>query len=387
MKLGSWWAHGVAGIVLGVGLGWPSGGCTSEQAFACGADAQCGDGTCLEGYCAFPDSECDSGQRYGALAGSLSGTCAPAPGGTDSTATGSGTTSAGTQGTTSVGSTDPTLTGGATSTSTTDAATSMVDPSDGTGTTDPTTSAGGSTGGSPTSGGTTGPVPIERVDEGLVAYYRPDDIDSGTTVPDISGVDPALDMMLQGGGFSWVDGGLQTTGEGIVIASGSAAKIRNACQASDELTVEVWVTPDNGTQFGPARIVTYSQDTLERNFTLGQGNFDGAAGWAGRARTTVTNASGVPEVFYDGSVATELSHVVFTRSSGGTSTLFLDGLEIQQLAVGGDFSVWSDSASHQFAWGNEITLDRDWAGTFHLVAVYGRALSDQEVAQNFAAGL
>jgi hypothetical protein len=36
--------------------------------------------------------------------------------------------------------------------------------------------------------------------------------------------------------------------------------------------------------------------------------------------------------------------------------------------------------------GNATSLDAAWLGTYHLVAVYARALTAQEVAQNFAAG-
>src|SRR5580704_2227776 len=44
-------------------------------AFACTDNSQCGAGTCTAGYCAFADSSCASGERYGALSGPLSNTC------------------------------------------------------------------------------------------------------------------------------------------------------------------------------------------------------------------------------------------------------------------------------------------------------------------------
>ncbi len=51
--------------------------CSNADAFVCIADGQCGvDGACeASGYCSFPDPDCTSGRRYGALAGSLSGAC------------------------------------------------------------------------------------------------------------------------------------------------------------------------------------------------------------------------------------------------------------------------------------------------------------------------
>ena len=40
-----------------------------------------------------------------------------------------------------------------------------------------------------------------------------------------------------------------------------------------------------------------------------------------------------------------------------------------------------------FYLGNEGTTDRPWLGEYHLVAIYNRALSDQEILQNFKASM
>ncbi|MCA9070026.1 MAG: DUF1595 domain-containing protein, partial [Planctomycetaceae bacterium] len=45
---------------------------------------------------------------------------------------------------------------------------------------------------------------------------------------------------------------------------------------------------------------------------------------------------------------------------------------------------WKDS--YRLALANELTGDRPWEGTFYLVALYRRALTPQEVEQNFKAG-
>jgi hypothetical protein len=44
---------------------------------------------------------------------------------------------------------------------------------------------------------------------------------------------------------------------------------------------------------------------------------------------------------------------------------------------------WRLGLANELSWPSD---DRGWLGNMHLVAVYDRALSDQEIATNFAAG-
>jgi alpha-tubulin suppressor-like RCC1 family protein len=58
--------------------------CVTRQPFPCSDDTECAipggqPVQCVAGSCAFFDSDCDSGFRYGSLAGSLSDSCTPAP--------------------------------------------------------------------------------------------------------------------------------------------------------------------------------------------------------------------------------------------------------------------------------------------------------------------
>ena len=70
------------------------------------------------------------------------------------------------------------------------------------------------------------------------------------------------------------------------------AKVTNAVQASNEMTVEAWVTPAAGNQSGPARIVTSTSSTPRHaNFMLGQG------AWGSLPNDTFAsrfNATGIP---------------------------------------------------------------------------------------------
>jgi len=82
-------------------LPWPA-ACSAPDAFTCAADAQCmadgAAGRCEpEGVCSFPDGACDSGHRYGAYSGELSGVCVGA--GSSGIATDVGMTSVSPEGT------------------------------------------------------------------------------------------------------------------------------------------------------------------------------------------------------------------------------------------------------------------------------------------------
>jgi uncharacterized repeat protein (TIGR01451 family) len=201
---------------------------------------------------------------------------------------------------------------------------------------------------------------------------------SGTTVRDVSGEGAPLDLEISdGSAVSWIPGGGLIVNSATLIASvGPATKVIDACQDSDEITIEAWVKPANTTQEGPARIVTLSSDLYNRNFTLGQGLWGGrpAARYDVRLRTTATGNNGTPSLTTpNGSLTTELTHVVYTRDASGEAKIYVDGAERASGTVGGDFSNWS--AGFRLALANELTGDRPWLGELHLVAIYDRVLS------------
>ena len=159
-------------------------------------------------------------------------------------------------------------------------------------------------------------------------------------------------------------------------------KITTACQVTNEITLEAWVTPANLTQSGPARIFTVSAAVWTRNLMLGQDNGDD---YLARLRTSNTDDNGFPELQVANSVTLSLTHVVFTRQSDGNESLYLDGTQAGSGVRSGDFSNWA--SDFNLALGREFnTGDRAWLGTIHMIAVYDRALSPAEVTHNYDAG-
>ena len=168
-----------------------------------------------------------------------------------------------------------------------------------------------------------------------------------------------------------------------LIASDEAAtKISEAVVASGEISVEAWIAPDNLTQRGPARIVTLSSDSLNRNVTLGQDRDE----FQVRLRTTTTGTNGVGRTVGSSSdaVTTDLSHVVYTRDASGDAHLYVDGVLVASETIDGSLANWDES--YRFGLGDELSTGRPFVGEYDLVAVYGTALTGDDVAQNFDAG-
>jgi hypothetical protein len=231
----------------------------------------------------------------------------------------------------------------------------------------------------------TPPNPGDRVTEGLVALYDFEEA-SGSIVHDRSGVSPALDLIIEdGAGTSWIPGALNVQDNSIIRSTGTAHKITSSALATSEITVEAWITPDNTSQDGPARIVSLSGGLNDRNFTLGQGTFGNAptTTFDTRFRTSETDTNGVPSLTTPpGSAAAELQHVVYTRDSLGTSRTFVNGLQVSQTVIGGTLAGWED---FQLTLANEDDGSRPWLGLLHLVAIYDHALTPGEVGTNFTA--
>ncbi len=205
---------------------------------------------------------------------------------------------------------------------------------------------------------------------------------TGSIVRDRSGVGKPLDLRItKPQGVRRSIGSLQLSRGTLVRCDAPAAKIINSVRRSGEITLETWIQPANIKQSGPARIVTLSSNSTNRNFTLGQdGNrFDA------RLRTTRTSNNGLPSLNSPAkTVNTRRMHVVYARDRSGRTTLYLNGKRSANRNIEGGFSNWDNSM--RLALGDEQTGQRAWLGTYYLVAIYSRALTASEVQQNFSAG-
>lgn len=226
-----------------------------------------------------------------------------------------------------------------------------------------------------------------RVSNGLVALYEINE-GSGDTINDSSGLNhDALHLSIADpNSIEWVAGGISIIQPTLFQSKGNVDNANQAIKHSNEFTIEAWVRPANTLQVGPARIVSISENKDSRNATLGQAG----TRYDQRVRTNSTNNNGMrPEdptsIITPKDVAhvTGHQHVVFTRDSLGDAKIYVDGKEIINQKWGGDFSNWTDAMPLVLV--NEIGGSRPWLGELYLVAIFSRALSEEEVITNWKA--
>ncbi len=222
---------------------------------------------------------------------------------------------------------------------------------------------------------------------------------SGTTAFDSSGVDPAIDLNFSGD-VTWYGGWGITIGANPVLGAGkaqgsttSSRKLSEVLMQSGEFSIEAWVVPANVTQ-EMARIVTYSGGQNTRNFALQQTlyNYDFLL------RTNAEDVDGTPLTSLNGDpqlstpdaaevLQATLQHVVATYNPIDGRRIYVNGVLVSNVdpVPGGTFVDWQDTFA--LVLGNETSSDGTFEGTFRLAAVHRRSLSQEQIQQNFDAGV
>ena len=205
---------------------------------------------------------------------------------------------------------------------------------------------------------------------------------NGNTVHDISELGESLNLTITDTTkINWTQFGLNINSGASIVSLSSPLKIFNSCTQSNEITIETWLKPGLLTQYGPARIVTYSKNKEERNFTLSQ---DGNS-FQTRLRTMSTNNNGKPALNSNDFSELNVMHVVYTHSKNGDSKFFINGEMVSNTNITGEFLNWN--SSYSFGIGNEFIDQRSWLGTIFYTAVFSRALNRNEIQHNYNLGL
>jgi len=224
------------------------------------------------------------------------------------------------------------------------------------------------------------PDVIGRSQTGLQVLY---DFSStgGDIVKDRAGVGKPVDLKISNvNGVERSAGSLKITGKAQIMADKPSARLVESIRRSGEVSIEAWITPENTTQAGPARIVSISADGSQRDITLGQ---EGDK-YDIRLRTTQTGVNGIPSLtLQPNTVEIELTHVVYARDRAGVARVYLNGKQVAKKNIPGTTVNWE---LFRLTLADEFGGNRQWLGTYHLVAIYNRSLLPNEVKQNFEAG-
>lgn len=209
----------------------------------------------------------------------------------------------------------------------------------------------------------------------------------GTVITDMAPGDPLNLEITEPAKVSWLDPGLRVSEATVIKATSARTKLNPVDFFANGYTIETWVKPANNTQSGPARIVTFSADSGNRNFTFGQS----ADKWNQRFRTTDNPGNGsTPSTSTPaGSIVlpTVLQHVIYTRNPSGNAIFYINGVQVSTENIPGDNN-WD--MSYDFGLFNEMNFpidDRTWLGDIFLVAIYSTVLTPAEVTQNYNAGV
>jgi len=227
-------------------------------------------------------------------------------------------------------------------------------------------------------------VNAEVVTHDLIVLYDFTETD-GAIIHDKNSTTPKLDLTITDPTkVEWLNPGLRVNEATVAIAGNARTKLT----FPTGITIEAWLKPVNNMQDGPARVVTFSSDYGNRNFTFGQASEH----WDQRFRTSENPGNGSNPSLSTPAESIQstpvLQHVVYTRSEAGAAAFYIDGLKVQAGDIPGDLSNW-DSA-YGFGLFNEINFPidtRTWLGDIFKVAVYGVVLTETEITQNFNAGI
>jgi hypothetical protein len=229
-----------------------------------------------------------------------------------------------------------------------------------------------------------------RIDSDIIAKYE-FKTGKGTIAFDTSGIDPVADLNLIGN-VAWSSAwGIKFADSGRAQATVSGSKkLFDVLRGSGEYTVETWIIPDSLDQGAdnnnPARIVSYSGSTAERNFTLGQYDYN----YVAMNRTDQSDANGEMVLATDDNderAQASLQHVVMTFDPIRGRRLYVNGEFTNDVdAQAGAFLKDWDS-SYALVVGNEVSGNRPWAGSIRFLAVHKRAMSAGDIKTNFDVGV
>jgi hypothetical protein len=224
-----------------------------------------------------------------------------------------------------------------------------------------------------------------RSEASLVAKYEFKTID-GNVAFDTSGVAPSADLQLTGDVTLAGGWGINIGKGGMAKALvANSAKLSSMIKATGEFSIEAWAAPANVAQTN-AWIVSYSGSDTTRNVTLGQQ----ATQYSAATRSDMTTPNGNKTPLLTGKdtfpAQAALQHIVLTYDATNGQTIYLNGVPTDAVdKTPGSLASWDNTFA--LVLGSETTGKEQWLGTIKFVAIHSRALTKDQVLQNYTAGV
>lgn len=223
-----------------------------------------------------------------------------------------------------------------------------------------------------------------RFESDIIALYE-FKTGEGNTAYDTSGISPAANLTLTGN-IDWLGGwGLSFNNGKAQASTANSKKLHNLITSTAEFSIEAWLTPNNVVQEGPARIISYSAGDNDRNFTLGQTQYN----YDFMLRSETSSNNGEPALSTPDNeevLQATLQHVVITFTANEGRKIYVNGELInvpdEDIAP---ISSWDDSFA--LILGREASNNHVWQGNIRLLAIYNRALTQTQISQNFDIGV
>ena len=185
-------------------------------------------------------------------------------------------------------------------------------------------------------------------------------------------------------GFEWLRNsqGIEFIDNGLIYSYGKTRTLYSMVKEGRGLSVEVWVATSDLEQSGPARIISYSLGSEQRNFTLGQQKNS----LIFRLRTTETDLNGVFPVneVEDVFNSQDIKHIVVSYDFN-KQKVYVNGAKVSEKCCPvGTFENWNPS--FPLIIGNETNWERPWLGKIYFAAIYNRPLEIQEIQRRTSRG-
>ncbi len=209
---------------------------------------------------------------------------------------------------------------------------------------------------------------------------------SGNQAYDTSGVEPLINLSLSGS-YNWVGGyGVAFTDGRAQASYQSSQKLLNNIRTRGEYSIEAWIIPANVVQQNK-NIISYSGSATERNFTIAQNEYN----YQFYNRATTGNSNGDPVLETDAAdedLQSSQQHIVMNYDPVNGRRIYVNGVatgDSDANDVDGLLTDWNNT--HAFILANELGQSNGWQGTFRMVAIHNRILTDEQIQQNFKAGV